>query len=309
MIKKRLFLKSTKKTFIIFSAAFLLAGVSLVQAQTNTASQKTTVVNGKTVILHTVSAKDTYYQLSRIYGVPVKDIMAANNKKNLRVGDSVHIPSAAAAANTNSKPEKPVATVDTSKETKSLGTPTNETINAKILTEYKVGPNETLYSIARRFATSVDNIKKLNSLASDSVREGQTLKIPDGAVTVIKQETAPASINIPVPDNISKEEIEFETNRYGIREKKEKGIGIWMDNLESNGRSNLALHRTAPVGTILKITNPLTKSVTFAKVVGKFSDTADSRDAIVILSKSAASYIGALDKRFLIEITYGAPIN
>jgi hypothetical protein len=91
--------------------------------------------------------------------------------------------------------------------------------------------------------------------------------------------------------------------------KKEKGIGIWMENLESGGRSNLALHRTAPVGTILKITNPLTKSVTFAKVVGKFSDTSESRDAIVILSKSAASYIGALDKRFLIEIAYGAPVN
>jgi len=53
----------------------------------------------------------------------------------------------------------------------------------------------------------------------------------------------------------------------------------------------------------------LTKSVTFAKVVGKFSDTSESRDAIVILSKSAASYIGALDKRFLIEIAYGAPVN
>ena len=190
-----------------------------------------------------------------------------------------------------------------------MGNPNGETIQAKILTEYKVGNNETLYSIAKRFSTTVDNIKKLNSLNTDTVREGQTLKIPDGNVVVVQKETAPAAINIPIPDNLSKEEIEFETNRYGIREKKEKGIGIWMENLESGGRSNLALHRTAPVGTILKITNPLTKSVTFAKVVGKFSDTSESRDAIVILSKSAASYIGALDKRFLIEIAYGAPVN
>src|SRR5690606_26146471 len=136
----------------------------------------------------------------------------------------------------------------------------------------------------------VDNIKILNGLNSDTLQEGQTLKIPDGVVRVIQKEVASSSINLPIPENISKEEIEFETNRYGIREKKEKGIGIWMENLESGGRSNLALHRTAPVGTILKITNPLTKSVTFAKVVGKFSDTAESRDAIVILSKSAASY-------------------
>ena len=308
-MRERLFNKSIKKTLIIFSATFLFAGVSLAQAQSNTASTKTTVKNGKTFLEHTVTAKDTYYQLSRIYGVPVKDIMNANNKKNLRVGDAVFIPAKEEAK--KEEPKKEIAKTNSSNEgdSRTLGNPNSETIQAKILTEYKVGNNETLYSIAKRFSTTVDNIKKLNSLNTDTVREGQTLKIPDGNVVVVQKETAPAAINIPIPDNLSKEEIEFETNRYGIREKKEKGIGIWMENLESGGRSNLALHRTAPVGTILKITNPLTKSVTFAKVVGKFSDTSESRDAIVILSKSAASYIGALDKRFLIEIAYGAPVN
>ena len=308
-MRERLFNKSIKKTLIIFSATFLFAGVSLAQAQSNTASTKTTVKNGKTFLEHTVTAKDTYYQLSRIYGVPVKDIMNANNKKNLRVGDAVFIPAKEEAK--KEEPKKEIAKTNSSNEgdSRTLGNPNGETIQAKILTEYKVGNNETLYSIAKRFSTTVDNIKKLNSLNTDTVREGQTLKIPDGNVVVVQKETAPAAINIPIPDNLSKEEIEFETNRYGIREKKEKGIGIWMENLESGGRSNLALHRTAPVGTILKITNPLTKSVSFAKVVGKFSDTSESRDAIVILSKSAASYIGALDKRFLIEIAYGAPVN
>ncbi|MGX1755091.1 DPBB and LysM peptidoglycan-binding domain-containing protein [Sphingobacterium sp. NPDC055346] len=308
MMKERLFKKSYKKTIIIFSAAFLFAGISLAQAQSSNPSQKKTVVNGKTFIEHSVTAKDTYYQLSRIYGIPVKDIMNANNKKNLRVGDAVYIPFKEEEKKQDNKPAV-VQNEPINRDSKPLGDPNGETIQAKILTDYKVGSNETLYSIAKRFSTTVDNIKKLNSLDSDTVREGQTLKIPDGNVVVIQKETAPAAINLPIPENISKEEIEFETNRYGIREKKEKGIGIWMENLESGGRSNLALHRTAPVGTILKITNPLTKSVTFAKVVGKFSDTAESRDAIVILSKSAASYIGALDKRFLIEIAYGAPVN
>ncbi|GEM70043.1 hypothetical protein SMI01S_36490 [Sphingobacterium mizutaii NBRC 14946 = DSM 11724] len=308
MMKERLFKKSYRKTIIIFSAAFLFAGISLAQAQSSNPSQKKTVVNGKTFIEHSVTAKDTYYQLSRIYGIPVKDIMNANNKKNLRVGDAVYIPFKEEEKKPENKPEV-VQNEPNNRDSKPLGDPNTQTIQAKILTEYKVGSNETLYSIAKRFSTTVDNIKKLNSLDSDTVREGQTLKIPDGNVVVVQKETAPAAINLPIPENISKEEIEFETNRYGIREKKEKGIGIWMENLESGGRSNLALHRTAPVGTILKITNPLTKSVTFAKVVGKFSDTAESRDAIVILSKSAASYIGALDKRFLIEIAYGAPVN
>jgi hypothetical protein len=52
----------------------------------------------------------------------------------------------------------------------------------------------------------------------------------------------------------------------------------------------------------------MTKSVTYAKVVGKFNDNAENQNAIVVLSKSAAS-IGALDKRFQVEIAYGLPLE
>lgn len=220
-MKERLFKKSYRKTIIIFSAAFLFAGISLAQAQSSNPSQKKTVVNGKTFIEHSVTAKDTYYQLSRIYGIPVKDIMNANNKKNLRVGDAVYIPFKEEEKKPENKPEV-VQNEPNNRDSKPLGDPNTQTIQAKILTEYKVGSNETLYSIAKRFSTTVDNIKKLNSLDSDTVREGQTLKIPDGNVVVVQKETAPAAINLPIPENISKEEIEFETNRYGIREKKRK---------------------------------------------------------------------------------------
>ncbi|MNY63027.1 hypothetical protein D3C86_1999340 [compost metagenome] len=53
----------------------------------------------------------------------------------------------------------------------------------------------------------------------------------------------------------------------------------------------------------------MTRSVTYAKVVGKFNENADTHNAIVVLSKSAAAYIGALDKRFQVEITYGVPLE
>jgi len=300
MMNKRMIKKSFQKTLTIFTTCILMGTVAVSYAQTSEKSQKTTIINGRTFIVHQISSKDTYYQLSRTYGIPVQDIMNANNKKNLRVGDTVNIPSTnalIAPTTDNNKPQEVVG----------LGQPEN-TATAKILTAYKVGDNETLYSIARRFATTVDNIKRLNGLSSDTLQPGQTLKIPDGAVTDPKPTVESTTARLPVPEQ-SKEEIAFEANRYGIMEKKEKGIAVWMENLESGGKNNLALHRSAPVGTILKITNPLTKSITFAKVVGKFSDTAESQDAIVILSKSAASNIGAFDKRFLIEITYGAPIN
>ena len=80
-MRERLFNKSIKKTLIIFSATFLFAGVSLAQAQSNTASTKTTVKNGKTFLEHTVTAKDTYYQLSRIYGLQKQKLKKKNPKR------------------------------------------------------------------------------------------------------------------------------------------------------------------------------------------------------------------------------------
>ena len=79
------------------------------------------------------------------------------------------------------------------------------------------------------------------------------------------------------------------------------------ENLSQAGGSMLALHKTAPLGTVIKITNPMTQRTTFAKVVGKFADTAETKDAIIVISKSAASLIGVIDRRFQVEIAYGAP--
>ncbi len=44
---------------------------------------------------------------------------------------------------------------------------------------YTVQKGDTLYSIARKFDTTVDKIKALNNLNSDVITEGQTLKISD----------------------------------------------------------------------------------------------------------------------------------
>src|SRR5690606_15617902 len=96
-------------------------------------------------------------------------------------------------------------------------------------------------------------------------------------------------------------------NRYGIREMNEKGIGVWIEDLNQASGNMLALHKTAPVGTVIKITNPMTSRTTFAKVVGRFTDTAKTKNAIIVISKSAAALIGVLDERFQVEIAYGTP--
>ena len=254
-------------------------------------------INGKRYVIHKLGTKETYYQLSRTYGVPVNEIMQANNKKTLRVGDTVRIPRGAAI---ETRPTLPTA--NTKNNAPVL-------VNPNDITEYKVGKSETLFAISRRFGIPVEDIKKINNLSSDSLREGQILKIPNHALPqpepVVQQPIVPEIIteNNPIDDSA------FKGNKYGIRETKEKGVGVWLNELENNEHTSLALHKTAPIGTILKITNPMNRSVTFAKVVGKFNENHETQGAIVILSKSVASSIGILDKRFQVEITYGLPLN
>lgn len=254
--------------------------------------------NGNKIIIHQLEAKETYYGLSRHYKIPVKQIIAANKNKSLKVGDTVRIP------------------MGTHGSTAESNTSTNETQRPSSqpallaqgeYTAYKVGKGETLFTISKRFIISVESIRRANGLTGDSLKAGQILKIPNKELP-----PPPARMSeIIVPDtagtDVKKETVEIPANRYGIREMTEKGIGVWIDDLNQESGSMLALHKTAPIGTVIKITNPMTNRTTFAKVVGKFADTAETQNAIIVISKSAASLIGVLDRRFQVEIAYGAP--
>lgn len=254
--------------------------------------------NGRKIIIHELEAKETYYGLSRRYQIPVKDIIAANDNKALKIGDTVRIPQ---------------ETVDTPTGATTTGdTATQQPGSVPVLavgeyTAYKVGKGETLFTISKRFIVSVESIKRANGLTSEALKEGTILKIPNEELPP----PPPRADEIIVHDTDSAAdngtELEIPANRYGIREMNEKGVGVWIENLSQEGGSMLALHKTAPVGTVIKITNPMTRRTTFAKVVGKFADTAETKNAIIVISKSAASLIGVLDRRFQVEIAYGAP--
>lgn len=258
----------------------------------------TEIVNGERFVLHKIEHQETYYKLSRDYNVPVGKIQSTNKNKSLRLGDIVRIP--------RGKAELPVVTKVAPATTQSV------VAQQQDYTEYIVGKSETLYSISRRFEIDVEDIKKFNNLTSNTLRDGQLLRIPNAGL--VKPEPTPVVVQptqviTPIEERQPIDDSMFKSNKYGIREKKERGIGVWLESLSSNSQMSLALHKSAPVGTILKITNPMNRNVTFAKVVGKFNDNHETQNAIVVLSKSVATSIGALDKKFQVEITYGLPLE
>ncbi|MCM1121718.1 MAG: LysM peptidoglycan-binding domain-containing protein [Eubacterium sp.] len=99
------------------------------------------------VILHTVRSGDTLWLLAQWYGTTVDAIKQANGltSNNLTVGQVLRIP------------------VSQSEQ----------------YFQYTVRSGDTLWLLANRFGTTVDAIKKLNGLTSNSLRVGQVLRIPE----------------------------------------------------------------------------------------------------------------------------------
>ena len=99
---------------------------------------------GDTEIYQVVKG-DTLYSLANKYGISLSELKAINNldNDNLAIGQLINIPSGLAKANT-----------------------------------YIVSSGDTLYSIAKKFDTSVDKLKEDNNLVSNMLSIGQKLIIP-----------------------------------------------------------------------------------------------------------------------------------
>ena len=102
-----------------------------------------------TTITYTIKLGDTLYSIAKKYDTTVDKIKQLNNltSNTLSIGQQLQIP-------TTSFIETPTTTVT-----------------------YTVIPGDTLYSIARKFNTTVNNIKSLNNLSNNLLVVGQQLLI------------------------------------------------------------------------------------------------------------------------------------
>ena len=101
---------------------------------------------------YTVKSGDSLWSISKKFGITVDELKQANNLTSnlLSIGQNLLIP------------------------TKESETSTNE---------YTVQKGDTLYGIANKFNTTVDNLKSLNNLTTDSLSIGEVLKIPSSSTT------------------------------------------------------------------------------------------------------------------------------
>ena len=123
-------------------------------------SSDNTEDNTGNIITYTVKAGDTLYSLANRYGTTVDAIKSLNNlsSNTLSIGQVLRIPSNNSSNDTEN---------NTGGNTGSTNTIT-----------YTVKAGDTLWNIANRYGTTVDAIKSLNNLSSNTLSIGQVLRIP-----------------------------------------------------------------------------------------------------------------------------------
>ncbi len=308
------------------------------------------VVNGIKMIVHKVDPKEGWISISRRYNVPLDQLTIANPEiTELKIGQIIYVPIV---------PRTGGSAVPTNETTPAQTKPESALPKAKSPVTHTVMAGETMYSLSKKYNSSIEDIKSWNNLTGENLSLGQSLIVnyvhtygnqpaatPE-PVKSVKEET-PATPAAPVP---TKEEGEKKTKKELKKEAKdnekevkssaapaevanpapkmatlpananenaqahaaakpgkpidEKGIASWIDDNDINPTKYFALHRTAPAGTIVKVTNRMNNKYVYVKVVGVLPDTGDNNNLIIKISKVAAGKLEVLDARFQAELNY-----
>lgn len=268
-------------------------------------------------IVHKVAEKETLYSISRLYNVSVDDVKKWNNLSDasLSIGQEIVIRK---NGSSSVQPSNPPASVSGISQSARKGTHT-------------VAASQTLYSIARDYGVTVEQLRAWNKLTGNELSVGQVLFVTQPAYSTTTQTTSPSqpvttqetTANTSTPVQASTQPVQSQqqpvqnapaaqTNPApititesvkGSDEVVESGLAELIEGTEGN-RKYLALHRTAPVGTILKIRNEMNNREVFVRVMGKLPDTALTNNLIIKISRSAYDRLGAIDQRFRVQITY-----
>ncbi|MEN2282526.1 LysM peptidoglycan-binding domain-containing protein [Algoriphagus sp. SE2] len=291
--------------------------------------------------LHKVVPGETLFSISKSYGVSVSEVMEWNELKgnDLSVGQALIIKKPVAAVETpvkavteeNSTPKVATKTstipvkkeevespkVIEKKEEKAKPAPekieVEETVPAKTVANgvaiapgewvsHEVKSGETLFSIANLYQARVEDLITWNALTSNNVRVGQSLKVGRG-------EVGPSSVPIVGTPRVVSNADEMNVSENsgntsgGFKNIKETGQAELIEGTGGH-KKYLVLHRTAPVGTIMRIKNEENDITIFARVVGTLPETGDNAKLVIKLSQAAYDQLKAVNPRFPVEVMY-----
>lgn len=141
-------------------------------------------------IKYTVGAGDTLYSIAKAFSTTTSNLKQINSlsSNNLSIGQVLLVPPKILATNTKKNPvtihnsqtsKSQYVNAQSSSEKQIVTSDYNENADYSLyLDHYIVQKGDTLYTIAKKFDTSVDDIASLNNLPNNEINVGETLLIP-----------------------------------------------------------------------------------------------------------------------------------
>lgn len=279
---------------------------------------------------HTVSPKESFYSIGRLYNVSPRDLAQYNKlsmDNGLNIGQQIRIPL-----------DKNNFSQNTNKSA----------FEALVPLYHTVAANETLFRIGVNYHNvPLASLKKWNQLNSDNVIQGSHMIV--GYLRVNKSESAlanqiqqpevavkPAPKTEPLPEPIKNTEPQkTEDNTpdttpvvtQTVQPKTETATSYFKNEYEQqvnpgaeetvNGTASIfkstsgwqdakyyCFNNDAAPGSILKITIPESGKSVYAKVLDSIPDIKQNEGLAVVLSNSAADALGITDEQFFCVINF-----
>ena len=249
---------------------------------------------------YVVQKGDTLYSIANKLGTTVSELKKENNltSNTLQIGQVLRIPtkeiyeeeenvyvvkkgdtlySIAAANNT---------TVDELKKVNNLTSNILSTgqllkIPSALLPEstYTVKKGDSLYSIAKKYNTTVDELKRINNLTSNILSIGQVLKLPSDKASNVEKEENTISYTVQKGDSLYSIARKYDTTIDRI-----KDLNNLTTNLLSIGQVLLI-----PTDTNLETTYTVQKGDSLYSIAKKYNTTVDRLKQLNNLSSNLLS--------------------
>lgn len=264
-------------------------------------------IEGKRYILHKVEKGEGLYGIARIYGTTPTTLQQVNNLSStiLDLGQIIKVPSKAVV------PTKPVVVEHEEPKEQIIKNPK---LDKTQYVNHTVGKGETLYQIAKKYGTTVTEIREINNIKGTSLSYHQKLKIPKKGVVIENPELIEPTeeeaknVKVEVTKGTADAKVSTRDNKYlQSTEFSETGIAGWINDKSINPKKSIALHKTAPIGTIIRVTNLMNNKSIYVKVIGTLPETGDNENVIIVVSKAAVNLLGAVDQKFRVNLNYSIP--
>lgn len=280
-----------KTTFLVLALLLLQVTVLATGDSLRYLTPKDTIflsvdADGEKIFEHRMERKQTLFSLGKFYGLAVEELYYYNpglKENSVPVGQPIRVPI----------PNKAIVRY------KYNGF--NEKNHIPVV--YVVKKGDTMFGVAKRyFRMEIGDVMQRNGLNSETLSVGQQLLMGWMSLDGVPEDYHDAGGSPLMRRNLAMRKI-YIREKGKQKEKEHQGVAYWQK--ESKEDSDFyALHRNAPINSVIEVNNPMSNITVYVKVIGKIPDSAYDNNVVVVLSPLAAKTLGARDPRFFVKVKY-----